>query len=167
MPYNLLKKYNALLELDSMGQQERTASLKRIFERDFVKNENFKFRNKKLNPTPKDGKISMETLFTHLTTCEVNTAEKKREYDRHRSIRLHWIKYHIEEQKKDNVYIFSAKDKDGIRTYIYDIKEFYVIVLEPLRDSAEYYLLSAYYLRGKDKFKIENKYKKRRLPDLY
>ncbi|MFA5849798.1 MAG: hypothetical protein WC833_07935 [Bacteroidales bacterium] len=167
MPFNLLKKYNSLLELDSMSEAIRTASLKGIFERDIVRNDNFTFQSRKINPTPKDGVVSIETLFTHLTTTTFNKEEKNREYDRHRSVRLHWIRYHLEEQKKDDVYIFSAEDKDCIRTYIYDVKEFYVIVLEPLRNTNEYYLLSAYHLRGKDKFKIENKYKKRRLPDLY
>jgi hypothetical protein len=64
--------------------------------------------------------------------------------------------------------IFSVKEPDGIRTYIYDKDEQYVIVLEPLRKLSEYYLLSAYYVRGKDaaKDKFEKKYK-RKLDKLY
>jgi len=63
--------------------------------------------------------------------------------------------------------VFSAKDKGGIRTYIYDQTEHYVMVLEPLRKINEYYLLTAYHLKGKDNKKIENKYKRRRLTELY
>lgn len=64
------------------------------------------------------------------------------------------------------MYVFSVDESAcGVRTYIYDKDENYVIVLEPLRNSNEYYLLTAYHLRGKDKSrdKIMKKYK-RRLP---
>jgi hypothetical protein len=38
-------------------------------------------------------------------------------------------------------------------------------VLEPKENKNEYFLLTAYYLRGRNKFKIEKKYK-RRLKEL-
>lgn len=101
-----------------------------------------------------------------------------KEYDKARSVRLHWIKYHIEEHKKDNMLIFSTKNGREKRTYIYDKTEQYVIVLEPKEakriDSEEkehpyyyYYLLTAYKLEGKDKKrnKIEKLYE-RRLPSV-
>jgi hypothetical protein len=46
-------------------------------------------------------------------------------------------------------------------------QEFYVIVLEPMSKNNEYYLLTAYYLQGKDKArdKMTKKYK-RRLSDV-
>jgi hypothetical protein len=61
------------------------------------------------------------------------------------------------------LYIFSVDEPDGIRTYIYDREEFYVIVLEPLKKKNEYYLLTAYYLEGKDKArdKMMKKYNRR------
>nr|NQU91786.1 hypothetical protein [Bacteroidota bacterium] len=90
---------------------------------------------------------------------------KARAFDFHRSVRLHWVKHHIDERKKDDMLIFSCRDKDGNRTYIYDRTEFYVIVLEPLKKKDEYYFLTAYHLRGRDKFKIAKKYK-RELNDL-
>lgn len=64
--------------------------------------------------------------------------------------------------------IFSVDEPEGIRTYIYDSAEKYVIVLEPLRNNVSYYLLSAYKILGKDaqRDKIRKKYR-RRLPDLY
>jgi hypothetical protein len=65
--------------------------------------------------------------------------------------------------------IFSVEEPCGIRTYIYDQEEQYVIVLEPMRDlrKQEYALLTAYYENGKDKkrCKIMKKYRKR-LPDV-
>jgi uncharacterized radical SAM superfamily Fe-S cluster-containing enzyme len=86
-----------------------------------------------------------------------------------RSVRLHWIRHHIEEQEKDNIFVFSVEEPCGIRTYIYDSNERYVIVLEPMRDleKQEYALLTAYYEDGKDKErrKIMKKYK-RRLPNV-
>ncbi|MDR0565432.1 MAG: hypothetical protein LBG47_00100 [Prevotellaceae bacterium] len=105
----------------------------------------------------------MERLFTHLTTVMADKATKKRDFDMARAIRLHWIKYHIEEHKTSDMLVFSAVEPDGTRTYIYDKAEEYVIVLEPMRRKDEYYLLTAYYLEGKDRArnKMMKKYKRR------
>jgi len=169
MPLNLLKKYNQLLDISAMNDSQRKRSLKNIFDRDITNNFSFAFRTKQINPTPADGQDSMERLFTHLTTVVTNKSTNKREFDMARSIRLHWIKYHIEERKTNNMYIFSIEEPFGIRTYIYDIDEKYVIVLEPMRDlkKNEYALLTAYYENGKDKErnKIMKKYQ-RRLPHV-
>ncbi|MBN2597804.1 MAG: hypothetical protein JXR82_13605 [Marinifilaceae bacterium] len=164
MPFNLLKRYNHLLEIDDLNFSNRIESLRGVFDRDIVNNDNFSFRGKSLNPTPKDGEIPIDTLFSHLTTTIVDGKTKKREFERDRSIRIHWIKNHLREKEGD-LMVFSTKDKGGIRTYVYDKKELYVIVLEPLRKIDEYYLLTAYYLTGKNRFKIEKKYK-RRLDEL-
>lgn len=105
----------------------------------------------------------------HLTTviAIIDKDSRQRTFDLKRSERLHWIRYHIEGHKADNMLVFSVEEPEGIRTYIYDKDEQYVIVLEPLRNKGEYYLLSAYYLEGKDKArdKMARKYR-RRLPDL-
>ncbi|NRB60300.1 MAG: hypothetical protein HRU50_10250 [Winogradskyella sp.] len=163
MPLNLLKTYNALLDINGMSPQQRNTSLKGVFDRDITTNQNFKFRAKQITPTPKDGQIPMETLFAHLTTVVVDYKTKKREFDIYRSQRLHWVKYHITEKKVDNMLYFSVKEPEGIRTYIYDKDEKYVIVLEPKHNNTIYYLLTAYHLRGKDakRNKILKKYKRR------
>ena len=167
MPLNLLKKYNQLLDFSAMNEFQRKKSLRGVFDRDIANSSNFIFRTKQINPTPAYGQDSMERLFTHLTTVITDKSSNKREFDLERSIRLHWIKYHIEEKKTDNMYIFSVAEPNGTRTYIYDKDEFYVIVLEPLSKKDEYFLLTAYYLEGKDKArdKMMKKYK-RRLPDV-
>ena len=56
----------------------------------------------------------------------------------------------------------------GKRTYIWDKDEDYIIVLEPLRNKDEYYLLTAYYTEGKDKArnKMAKKWKRRIKEDL-
>lgn len=166
--FNLTKKYNQLLELAMLAPEQRKQSLLRIFNRDIAQNDNFNFRSKKIYPITKEEQDRMETLFVHLTTEKVDYKENKREYDSFRSERLHWIKYHIEENKQDNMLIFSIDDvKYGIRTYIYDVIEKYVIILEPYRNGQSYYLITAYYLQGGgDKNKIESKYK-RRLPTIF
>ncbi len=163
MPLNILKKYNQLLELSSLNKFQRKESLMRIFKRDIEDNDNFKFEDKAIHPTPADGKIEMSTLYTHLTTTITDKKTNKREFDIHRSQRLHWIKYHIDKKKKEDMLFFSVKEPNGFRTYIYDKLEKYVIVLEPLRKVNEYYLLTAYNLRGKDaqKNKILKKYKRK------
>lgn len=163
MPFNQLKKYNDLLDITGMSPHNRNTSLRGVFDRDITNNTNFKFRSKQITPTPKDGQITMDTLFAHLTKVMVDKKTRAREYDVHRSQRLHWVKYHIEEKKKENMLVYSVKEPDGNRTYVYDKDEKYVIVLEPLRNKDEYYLLSAYYVRGKDakRNKFEKKYKRR------
>lgn len=167
MPFNQLKRYNDLLDITGMSPHNRNTSLRGVFDRDITNNANFKFRTKQITPTPLDGQITMDTLFRHLTTVMVDKKTRAREYDVYRSQRLHWVKYHIEEKKKENMLVYSVKEPDGNRTYVYDKDEKYVIVLEPLRNKDEYYLLSAYYVRGKDakRNKFEKKYK-RRLAEL-
>lgn len=63
--------------------------------------------------------------------------------------------------------VFSVKEPEGFRTYIYDQTEKYVVVLEPLRSRDAYYLLTAYFVEGKDekRDKFEKKWK-RKLPDI-
>ncbi|MDR3251877.1 MAG: hypothetical protein LBT42_09490 [Tannerella sp.] len=162
MPLNLLKKYNELLDIAAMNESQRRKSLAGVFDRDITDNPCFSFRTKQINPTPADGQDSMERLFAHLTTVIAGSANK-REFDMARSVRLHWVKYHIEENKKDNMFVFSVAEPNGTRTYIYDMNEKYVIVLEPMRRKNEYYLFTAYYLEGKDKArdKMMKKYGKR------
>jgi hypothetical protein len=167
MPLNLLKKYNQLLEFSAFNEFQRNSSLKGVFNRDIVNNNNFTFKTKQINPTPADGQNSIERLFAHLTTTITDKSTNKREFDLTRSVRLHWIRFHIEEQKKENMFVFSVDEPNGTRTYIYDKDEYYVIILEPMRNRNEYYLLTAYYLENKDKArdKIMKKYK-RKLPEV-
>mgnify|MGYP003098537289 CR=1 FL=1 len=141
MPLNLIKTYNSLLELDAFDEEERNASLMGIFKRDFVDSGNY-FRQKK-----------------------EDRLHRERIYDRNRAVRLHWIKYHLEERQPEHLQVFSVKDKVAIRTYLYDVQESYVIVLEPRGDN-RYYLLTAYYLLGRNRYKIEHKLK-RRLAKVY
>lgn len=157
--FNKLKVYNQLLDLEALSEPDRKKSLMGIFDRDIATNPCFQFRKKDIKPTPKDGKIEMNTLYTHLTTVIVDKKTSARDFDIHRSKRLHWVKYHIEEQKKVNMLVFSVKEPDGIRTYIYDKDEKYVIVLEPRAKNNDYFLLTAFYVRGKDAER--NKYEKK------
>lgn len=168
MPTNLLKQYNQHLEIIAMNEPQREKSLRGVFNRDIKDNEFFRFKNKKINPTTEDGLIPMDTLFRHLTTEVTDKKTRHRSFEWERSKRLHWVKFHIDEMKKDNVLVFSVEERNGNRTYIFDIDESYVIILEPLRNKDEYYLLTAYYVRGKDKQrkKFEKKYKKFRLPEI-
>ncbi len=171
MALNLLKKYNELLELAHLNEKDRTNSLKMIFNRDIRNNLHFCFQGKPIYPTPREnGEIAMENLFNHLTRKkEMADKENHRVFDMSRSQRLHWIRFHIEQNKKDDMLIFSVDEPESIRTYIYDRIEKYVIVLEPSRKFDSYYLLTAYHLEGKDdkRNKIIAKYRKRRLPKVY
>ncbi len=167
MPFNLLKKYNELLDIISMSELAKDRSLRGIFDRDIRNNPNFCFQTKRIHPTPEDGKDSMEILFNHLTRKTIDRGLRNREFDYSRSSRIHWIRFHIEEQKKHNILTFSVKEPSGFRTYIYDQDEEYIVVLEPLRNQSAYYLLSAFHLEGKDfaRNKMMKKYK-RKLPHL-
>lgn len=166
MPLNLLKEYNEILDLSGLTEYERTKSLRSIFNRDFEQN-SIIFNRKNITPTPVDGKVTMDILFNHLTTKVEDKVLKNRIFDKDRAERLHWVKFHLQLKKKE-ILFFSVQELQGIRTYIYDEDEKYVIVLEPLRNNKSYYLLTAYKLTGKDskRNKILQKYK-RRLPELY
>lgn len=88
-----------------------------------------------------------------------------------RSQRLHWINHHVKEQTPDNLDVFTIYEKDAKKrkvkkTYIYDMKEEYVIVLEQQRSKA-FYLLTAYHLNKEyGKKALEKKMKKRIEPPL-
>ena len=103
MPLNLIKRYPDLLELAQFNEYDRKISLMGVFKRDIEDNDSFSFRNKKVRPTKKEGESSMQTLYNHLTTRndedENGRKLKSRSFEMHRSVRLHWIKYHIEELK--------------------------------------------------------------------
>lgn len=163
MPFNLLKIYNTLLELGAYNEFQRKQSLQAVFDRDFTNNPNLRFRQKPIQPTTKNGEIPMATLFTHLTTVITDKATRKRTFEADRSMRLHWVRFHIDEKKIDDVLHFSVLEPEGIRTYIYDKVEKYVVVLEPLKKVDAYYLLTAYHLTGKDakRDKLLQKYKRR------
>ncbi len=169
MPLNLTKNYNELLDIVAMSEAQRVGSLRKIFDRDIQFNDRFYFNGKPIFPTPEEnGQVAMENLFNHLTRKVVDKETQHREFDMRRSQRLHWIRHHVEQLLPDNRLCFSVAEPRCIRTYIYDVDEKYVVVLEPLRNGKAYYLLTAYPLDGKDaaRDKILNKYKRRRLPDL-
>ena len=163
MPLNLIKTYNNLLDFGAYNEYQTKQSLQAIFDRDFSNNPDLSFKAKPIQPTPKDGEIPMATLFTHLTTVVSDKATRKRTFELNRSRRLHWVKFHIDESMDEDVLHFSVREPQGVRTYIYDKTEKYVIILEPLRKVDEYYLLTAYHLIGKDakRNKILRKYKRR------
>lgn len=132
MPINLLKTYPQLLELGHLNESQRAESLQGIFKRDIEENPGLNFRTKTIRPI-KGEEPTMVLLFRHLTTEEIEIEEEKgnkypkRIFEIDRSQRLHWIRFHLEEKKKDNVEIFSVEErdqkkrKDIIRTYIYMI----------------------------------------------
>ena len=177
MPFNQTKRYPELLDILSLSEKDRTESLKMIFKRDIEENPNLNFRNKKIYPI-KGEEPNMQSLFTHLTTEEIKITEEgcthpKRVFEKDRSQRLHWIRYFLEERKKENVEVFSVEERDQkkrqniTRTYIYDKEQKYVIVLEPQRNQRDYYLLTAYHLNKDYGEKSINKKLKYKLPNVY
>jgi hypothetical protein len=165
MAFNLLKTYNTLLELDSLSETARIKSLEGIFKRDFI-DSNMLFRGNIVAPTPKEGKETMAVLFDHLTKRDYEK-NRHRDYDRDRSIRLHWIKHHISENSPNKIDIFSVNDPSGIRTYIFDKTESYVVILEPRKNKDSYYLITAYHISEKGDHEKMKRKSKRRLTDVY
>ncbi len=170
MDFNKLKNYPELLELAYLTVGQRNESLLNIFKRDIEDNPTFNFRTKIIRPIKKDCQSSMEVLLQHLTTKDDKDDKGKRlgsrSFEMARSQRLHWVKYHIEEHKRNNIEVFSFKDrvngKSVTRTYIYDLEQEYVIILEPQKSGLDYFLLTAYYLNEPGgKSQIENKLKKK------
>lgn len=176
MPLNLIKKYPELLEFGHLTESQRTQSLYNIFRRDIEDNPALHFRTKTIRPI-KGEEPSMALLFKHLTTEEVMQDENgktypKRIFEMERSRRIHWIKFHLEEQKKQGVQIFSVQErdqkkrKDIIRTYIFDSEQNYVIVLDPQRSQKDYYLITAFYLNKEYGAKKIKKLIKNKLNDV-
>jgi hypothetical protein len=175
MPLNLTKKYAQLLDIGQYNEYQRKESLMRVFKRDIEDNSKFQFRKKQIRPTKKEGELPMQTLYRHLTTKEDKDEKGNklgtRTFEMARSIRLHWIKVHLEENTKTSVEVFSYEDrvdrKDIVRTYIYNKTSEYVIILEPQKSKFDYYLLTAYYLNEPGgKKQIEKKLKKK-LDEVY
>ncbi len=161
MATNLIKVYNQLLELLYPTTAQNLQSLRRIFDRDFC-NGTVKCRNVSVQPTPAEGEDTMDRLFKHLTTVITDEATRKREFESERSIRLHWIRFHLEEKAPDKLLVFKVEDEN--RIYLLDRMERYVVVLEPLRKVEAYYLLTAYRLLPANFKKIMKKYEKRGKP---
>ncbi|HRG52307.1 MAG TPA: hypothetical protein PLL00_05695 [Bacteroidia bacterium] len=178
MPLNLIKRYSDLLDLVGLSPENRTVSLTGVFKKDIQETTDFNFRKKSIRPTKKDGVSSMEVLFGHLTTREEKDEKNKklgsRVFELNRSQRLHWIRHHTDEKKveeNNTVEVFSYEDRiknrDVIRTYIYNVAKEYVIILEPQRSELDYYLLTAYHLNEPGgKRQIEQKLK-RKLDKVY
>lgn len=170
MDFNQLKKYPELLDLAYLSVPQRNTSLKHIFKRDIEENHNFNFQGKLIRPTKIEGQASMDTLFYHLTT-RIDKDEKgkdlgSRSFEMARSQRIHWIKYLIGVDGKRDFDIFSYEDRvkgrSVVRTYVYDLGQEYVIILEPQRSNTDYYLITAYHLNEPGgKKQIEKKSKKR------
>ncbi len=179
MPLNLLKKYPELLDITGLNEKQRTVTLRKVFNRDIQDNPAFLFRTKQIRPILVDGEASMGNLFNHLTREEIKEKQpdgsfiRKRVFEKDRSVRLHWIKFHVDECKKDDMFVFSKRErcfkkrKDIIRTYIYDVVEKYVVVLEPQRSNRDYYLLTAYYLNRSYGEKQLRKKLNDSLPEVY
>jgi hypothetical protein len=160
MPLNLTKTYNSLLDMVYPTIHKNVNSFRLVFNRDFIELGEIQFRGKKIKPTTSsDGEDSMDRLFTHLTTIVTDKKTKKREFESDRSIRIHWVRYHIEEKIKEKVIVFSIKDEN--RTYILNQDERYVVILEPLRNGTDFYLLSAYPLQPSSYKNIMNRFEKR------
>lgn len=157
MPTNLLKKYPDLLEIMHLSEGDRAGSLRSVFNRDIEENPGLNFRTKKIRPI-KGEEPAMDLLFKHLTTEEIQEVDAngkeypKRIFEKDRSQRLHWVRFHLEESKKERVEVFSVEERDQkkrqdiVRTYIFDEDQNYVIVLDPQRSNRDYYLVTAYYL---------------------
>jgi hypothetical protein len=176
MPLNKIKKYPELLDIGFMTVHQRKVSLQIIFKRDIEDNPDFKFRKKQIRPIKKEGEAPMQTLFHHLTTREVENEKGKktgeRIFEMERSKRIHWIKYHIEEHKNQRIDIFSYLDRtknrgDVIRTYIYDMEQEYVVILEPQNSGLDYFLLTAYSLNEPGGKKQIEKKQKKKLNEVY
>lgn len=178
MALNLIKKYDSYLEINHLTQNQRSLSLRGVFDRDISDNEKFHFNGKVIRPLKREDTIDVESLFSHLThktediIDEAGVKVKKRDvFDFERSKRLHWIWPHLN-NKIGGIEIFSAnvriRGKDVIRTFIFNRIKDYIIILEPQRSGLDYYLITAYYLeKSYGGAKPIKKMLKRKLDQVY
>lgn len=161
MAFNLIRKYPELLEINHYAsEQDRDSILRKIFDRDIQDNDKLIYNSKQIHPLKDiDGMSSMNVLFGHLTregTKKIDSNGKiitsRNVFEPDRSMRIHWIKTHIDNDVKDNIVVFSVierdknKREDVTKTYIYNTDKKYVVVLKCQRSNKDYYLLTAYYL---------------------
>lgn len=160
MAINYIKTYKSLLEINHFNEWDRKISLKAIFDRDIANNDSFKFKEKIIRPLKKEDIFDVESLFKHLTYRTEDIKDKRgikiktRDiFDFERSKRLHWILPHIKENINEEIRTFSCnvrlRGKYVTRTYLHNVTENYVIILEPQRSGLDYYLITAYYLEKK------------------
>lgn len=178
MAINIIKTYPQLLELLHFDERARTKSLQAIFNRDIKENPSLTFEGKVVRPIKSEGDDTMQTLFKHLTCEEIEVVNedgkkyKKRVFEMDRSQRLHWVRFHLEKNKKENIEIFSVEERDNrnrrnvFRTYVYDLDQQYVVVLEPQKSERDYYLLTGYYLNRKYGQKMMKKKLKQKLDEV-
>ena len=179
MPLNLIKCYPHLLELIHMNEYDRRNSLKGIFDRDITNHPNLCCINKKIRPTKVDGVTDLDRVLRHLTTHHVDRVDesgktyKAREFERHRSERLHWLLGHLEFTIQDEVDVFSTEERDNrkrktvVRTYLFNETQRYVIVLEPQKSGRDYYLITAYHLNKSYGLKAIKKRRKKKLDQIH
>jgi len=161
MAFNLNKKYPELLEINHYrSEYDRDVILRKIFDRDIQENGKLIYNSKQIHPLKDiEGVSSMNDLFGHLTregTKEIDsngkTIASRNVFEQDRSMRIHWIKTHLDEKVKDKIEVFSIierdkkKREDVTKTYIYNTVKKYVVVLMCQRSNKDYYLLTAYYL---------------------
>lgn len=163
MPFNLLRVYSELLELDHLSETARTKSLRGVFDRDFLNSSQLVLPAGPVFPAPTPGvPDKLDQLFWHLTTREVDKAakSKSRDYEAERSRRLHWVRVHILQTIADPLTIFETEDGNNRRLYILNKAQRYLVVLEPLRKGGGYYLLSAHPLEPNGYRQIMQKYER-------
>jgi hypothetical protein len=159
MPANLIKTYNQLLDLLYPTFKKNLESIRKVFDRDFTPGD-ISFNTYPVSPAPKEGQDKMEILFSHLTTEVIDEATRKRTFEQSRAVRLHWVRYHLEESKQFNAY---EVDEDN-KVYIVNKAEKYVVILEWLRNKTRFYLLTAYPLYPNNYKKILTRLEKRGRP---
>lgn len=177
MPFNLIKIFDQLLEIEHLNDYARRRSLRGVFDRDITENHNLNFRSKVIRPI-KAEQPTFDILFDHLISEDVDEIDEKgqkyskRYFEMQRSVRLHWIKVHLDESCSDNIHVFSASEKSHkskknvIRTYIYNEDKKYVVILDPQRSKLDYYLVTAFYINKEYGEKKIKKQYKNRLPEI-
>lgn len=157
MAANLLKKYNETLDFLYPKEMENQKSFRKVFDRDFIQSGDNKFNGFLVKPRPNDKMDAIEQLYWHLTTKITDEKNKSRSFDNERTIRIHWIRFHLSNDLPEN---FIYRDLNENRIYIIDKNEKYVIILDTSRDNSAYYLITAYKLGSSSFTKIMKRFKR-------
>ena len=162
MPTNLTKMYNSLLEFLYQNHQQNIQSFRAVFNRDFSNTVPVIWRSLPVLPTPADGEDVMDRQFRHLTTVITDEKTRKREFESERTVRIHWIRHHLEEKSPEHLLVFKVTQEN--RVYVLDKTERYVVIMEPYRKADAFYLLTAYRLLPANFKKMMKKYEKTGTP---
>ncbi len=102
---------------------------------------------------PFQGKLD---IFNHVITGKINTYRTPGKFNLKRAVRIHWIKYIIDNYKNGVCY-FNEQTRKGLNHYFWLVNEKFIVIFIETK-THKYFLKTAFYI---DKPTYEHKFQKK------